>query len=316
MGHNTSCVRRDSQHAAVGFLLISCQAAGPSTDRIEGLGPVEPLRKLHTGFAFTEGPAADAQGNVYFTDIPNARIHCVDRMGKLTTVQEQSGSANGLMFDAEGRLVKCEMDGQVTVLSLADKTQRVLAGKYQGNRFNAPNDLVIDRQGGIYFTDPHYRAPDPLPQGKTAVYYLSPGGQVERLVDNLNAPNGIILSPDERTLYVIPSQQPEMMAYTVVEPGKLDGGRVFCRLQQPPAGQGKPGGDGVTIDVQGNLYITSDVGLQVYSAAGELLGILAVPEVPANVTFGGADFKTLFVTARSSVYVAKMQVAGHRFAAN
>ena len=291
------------------------QGVAQQSSGIPGLGPVGPFQQLHGGLAFTEGPAADAEGNVYFTDIPNDRIYKMDLAGQLTKVQEPAGHANGLMFDARGNLVKCEMDGQVAVLSLTDKTQRVLAGQYQGNRFNAPNDLVIDARGGIYFTDPHYRAPEPLPQGKTAVYYLAANGEIHRLVDDLNAPNGVILSPDEQTLYVIPSQQAEMMAYPVQGPGKLGRGRVFCQLKQP-AGQTNSGGDGMTVDVQGNLYIASALGLQVYSPRGQLRGILQVPEQPANVTFGGADRKTLFVTARTSIYTAKMQVAGHRFAGN
>ena len=295
----------------VGLLMNSLLAQ--TTSSIPGVGPVEPIRKLHGGFQFTEGPAADAEGNVYFTDIPNARIHKSDLKGQLTTVQEQSGHANGLMFDAKGRLIKCEMDGQVTATSLSGMTQEVLAGLYQGNRFNAPNDLVIDAQGGIYFTDPHYRAPQPLPQGKMGVYYRSSDGEIRRLVDDLQAPNGVILSPDERTLYVVPTDQPEVMAYAVRQPGQLDAGRVFCRLKNP-AGQRETRGDGVSIDVRGNLYVTTALGLQVYSPQGQLLGILEFPEQPANVTFGGADSKTLFVTAQTSVYVAKMAVAGHQFA--
>jgi gluconolactonase len=295
----------------VGLLMGALTAQ--TTNSISGLGPVEPIRKLHGGFQFTEGPAADAEGNVYFTDIPNMRIHKSDLRGQLTTVQEQSGHANGLMFDASGRLIKCEMDGQVTALSLSDMTQVVLAGQYQGKRFNAPNDLVIDSQGGIYFTDPHYRAPQPLPQGSMGVYYRSPDGEIRRLVDDLQAPNGVILSPDERTLYVVPTDQPEVMAYAVGKPGQLDAGRVFCRLKNP-TGQRETMGDGATMDVRGNLYVTTALGVQVYSPQGQLLGILEFPEQPANVTFGGANSKTLFVTARTSVYIAKMTVAGHQFA--
>ncbi len=297
----------------LGFGALPGPGLGQTPNVIPGLGPVGPIQKLHGGFEFTEGPAADTAGNVYFCDIPPARMHKIDLTGRLTTVQEETGHANGLMFDARGNLVKCEMDGQVTSLSLADKTQRMLAGKYQGNRFNAPNNLVIDSSGGIYFTDPHYRAPQPLPQGKMAVYYISASGDIQRLLDDLDAPNGVILSPNEKTLYVIPTQQAEMMAYAVEGPGKLGPGRVFCRLQQP-AGQTAAGGDGLTIDVKGNLYIASALGLQVYSPQGKQLGILEFPEQPANATFGGADRKTLFVTARSSVYTAQMQVAGHRFA--
>jgi gluconolactonase len=180
-------------------------------------------------------------------------------------------------------------------------------------RFNAPNDLVIDKQGGIYFTDPAFGAPMPLPQGKTAVYYLAADGKVTRLIDDLPNPNGVILSPDEKTLYVIPSGQAEMMAYPVKSPGKIGKGRIFCTLKQPRGAKGS-GGDGLAVDVKGNLYITSQLGLQVFDASGKLLGIIALPEQPANVKFGGSDLKTLYVTARTSLYSVPMEATGHLFA--
>ncbi len=217
------------------------------------------------------------------------------------------------MVNAKGEIVACEMAGQVVAYSPDGQSRRVLADKYEGNRFNAPNDLVIDRQGGVYFTDPAFGAPMPLPQGKTCVYYITPGGEVTRLVDNLPNPNGITLAPDEKTLYVIPSGQAEMMAYPVESPGKIGQGKVFCKLQQRE-GQTRGGGDGVAMDSKGNLYITSALGLQVFNPSGELLGIIALPEQPANVKFGGSDLKTLYVTARSSLYTVPMEVTGHRFA--
>jgi gluconolactonase len=189
----------------------------------------------------------------------------------------------------------------------------VLADRYDGKRFNAPNDLVIDKQGGIYFTDPEFLAPKPLPQGKTAVYYIAADGKVSRLIDDLPNPNGVLLSPDERTLYVIPSGQAEMISYPVESPGKIGKRRVFCTLKQRKEGQ-KGGGDGLTVDVKGNLYITSGLGLQVFAPDGKLLGIIALPEQPANVDFGGKDLKTLYVTARNSLYTIPMEVSGHLFA--
>ncbi len=188
----------------------------------------------------------------------------------------------------------------------------MLADKYNGQRFNAPNDLVIDKHGGVYFTDPTFGAPMPLPQGKAAVYYIAANGEVTRLIDDLPNPNGVILSPDEKTLYVIPSGQAEMMAYAVEGPGKIGKGRVFCTLKQRQEG-GKSGGDGLTVDTKGNLYITSGLGLQVFDPDGKLLGIIALPEVPANVTFGGKDLQTLYVTARTSVYTVPMETTGHLF---
>ena len=292
---------------------LNAQAAEEAQQPIPGLGPSGPVVKLHGGFQFTEGPAADRDGNVYFSDIPAEKIYKVDPTGKLTTFRDKSNNVNGTMVNAAGELVGCEMQGQVTVMGADGQVVRTVAKEYEGKRFNAPNDLVIDSTGGVYFTDPHFRAPTPLPQGVTAVYYAAPDGKVTRLVDDLKAPNGVILSPDEKTLYVIPSGQAEMMAYPVVSPGKLANGRVFCTLKQPEGASGK-GGDGLTVDVKGNLYITSALGLQVYNPDGKLLGIIKLPEQPANCTFGGADRKTLYVTARTSLYTVPMEVAGHAFA--
>jgi gluconolactonase len=291
-------------------------ASDGSPEPISGIGPVGPIVKLQTDFKFTEGPAADAEGNVFFSDIPASKTYKVDLAGKLSIFREPSNSTNGMMFNAAGELVGCEMEGRVSAVGPDGKTVRVLAATYQGKRFNAPNDLVIDANGGVYFTDPHFRAPEPLPQGVTAVYYVSNGDDVKviRLIDDLKAPNGVILSPDEETLYVIPSLQEEMMAYPVEAPGKLGKGRVFCRLKQAE-GKSGTGGDGLTVDSKGNLYITSGLGLQVFDPAGKALGIIAIPEQPANVTFGGADLKTLYVTARTSLYTVPMEAKGHRFPA-
>ncbi len=302
----------------ISLLVLALGLLGPSAAQdkpkpIPGIGPVGEIVKLHTNFEFTEGPAADREGNVYFTDIPKNTIHKVDTKGALSVVTDKSNHANGLMFNAKGEIVACEMDGAIVALSPNGKERRVIADKFEGNRFNAPNDLVIDKAGGIYFTDPGFRAPMPLPQGKTCVYYIAPDGKVTRLIDNLPNPNGVILSPDEKTLYVIPTGQAEMMAYPVTSPGKLGEGKVFCTLKQRMEG-GKSGGDGLTVDTKGNLYITSQLGLQVFDPAGKLLGIIEFPEQPANVTFGGPDRKTLYVTARKSLYTAKMEATGHQFA--
>ena len=137
----------------------------------------------------------------------------VDAKGKLSTFIDKSGHANGLMVSGKGELFACEMDGQMVAYNLKTKERRVVAGNYEGKRFNAPNDLVIDKTGGVYFTDPSFRAPMPLPQGKLAVYYATPDGKVTRLIDDLPNPNGVKLSPDEKTLYVIPTGPAEMMAY-------------------------------------------------------------------------------------------------------
>ena len=206
------------------------------------------------------------------------------------------------------------MAGRVVAISPDGKEVRVLADKFEGKPFNAPNDLVIDKRGGVYFTDPSFGASKPLPQGTTGVYYIAPDGKVTRLIDDLGLPNGVILSPDETTLYVIPTGPADMMAYPVEAPGKLGKGRVFCSLRGKGSKKGT-GGDGCTIDTKGNLYVTSQIGLQVFDPAGKFQGSIAFPEQPANVTFGGPDMRTLYVTARTSLYTVRMEASGHVFPA-
>ncbi len=300
-------------YPTVVVLLITCWtcASLPAAEPIPGIGPKGEVRKLHGELQFTEGPTWDGQGNLYFSDIPANRIYKVDSAGALSVFLEPSNHTNGLMYH-RGRLLACEMDGRLVAINLSNKETKAIASQYNGQRFNAPNDLVFDRTGGVYFTDPHYRAPMPLPQQVVAVYYAAADGQVTRLIDDLKAPNGVILSPDEKTLYIIPSAQKQMMAYPVVSPGKLGAGQVFCELQQPE-GKDDTGGDGLTIDTRGNLYITSGLGIQVYDPSGKLLGILSFPEQPANCTFGGPDNHTLFVTARTSLYAVEMEAEGHVF---
>jgi len=294
------------------MLALLFAATLAAQEPIPGIGPKGPATKVAGGFGFIEGPAADGQGNLYFSDIPNARIHKLDAHGKVTVFREKSNKSNGLMVDGRGRILACEMDGAVVALSADGQGREVLADQHNGKPLNAPNDLVIDKNGGIYFTDPMYGAKTPLPQGKTCVYYLPKGGKPARLLDNLPNPNGVILSPDEKTLYVIPSSQRQMMAYPVEAPGKLGVGRVFCELAQRRPG-GNSGGDGLAVDVQGNLYITAETGVQVWSPAGKLLGTLVFPEQPANCDFGGPGNKTLYATARTGLYQVELEIPGHRF---
>jgi gluconolactonase len=304
--------------AALLALVLAARPGGGGDDKnkpIPGIGPVGKITKLHTGFKFTEGPAADRHGNVYFSDVQAATTYKVDKDGKLTKFRESTNNGNGLMVNAQGEIVTCEMkSGRVVAVSPDGKNVRVLTDKYDGKRYNAPNDLVIDLQGGVYFTDPDFGAPMPRPQDKLGVYYIAPDGKVTRLIDNLAKPNGVILSPDEKTLYVIPTGSVEMMAYDVTAPGKVGKGRVFCKLQLPPSGKGTGGGDGLTVDTKGNLYITSVLGLQVFDPSGKHLGNIAFPEQPANVTFGGPNNRTLYVTARTSLYTVEMEATGHQFA--
>jgi gluconolactonase len=285
-------------------------------DPIPGIGPVGPTVKVAGNFQFTEGPAYDGARYLYFSDIPANRILRWDTTHPSQVPEvflEPSGMCNGLMLDGQGHLLGCRMEfGEVVAFDLKSKQPLPLATQHQGKRFNATNDLVIDKTGGVYFTDPRYRAPEPWPQGKEAIYYRTPQGAITRLDDSFIAPNGIILSPDESRLYVIPSLEATMYVFDILEPGRLGPRRPFCQLDQP-SGQSGKGGDGLTIDDQGNLYITSALGLQVFSPQGQRLGIIDVPEQPANVTFGGPQNATLYVTARTSLYAIPTSAKGHRF---
>lgn len=297
----------------VGIVLFAWQIMSLAAYcQIEGIGPVGDIRLIQGGFQFVEGPAWDGQDTLYLTDIPANRIYQVDADGQVSVFLEPSGSANGLMINRDGTIFACQMEGQVVAIDPSTKEVRVISDRYMDNHYNAPNDLVLDKAGGLYFTDPHFRAPDPLPQGVTAVYYVDAQGEVTRLVSDLQAPNGVILSPDEKTLYVVPSLQKEMMAYPVNGPGELGEGRVLCTLEQRTP-DGNAGGDGLTVDTNGNLYITSGLGVQVFDSDGELLGIIEFPEQPANVTFGGPERNILYATARTGLYAAPMQATGHAF---
>jgi gluconolactonase len=178
---------------------------------IPGIGPVSGFLKLYTGFKLTEGPCADRSGNVYFCDVLSQRIHHIDPAGKLSVFVEKANFAAGLKINLQGEVVACELEGAVAAYDPKSKKRRVIADKFEGKRFNGPNDLVIDKDGGIYFTDTGFGSPK-LPQGKMGVYYISPKGEVSRLIDNLPVPNGINLSPDEKMLYVFPLRQADMMA--------------------------------------------------------------------------------------------------------
>jgi gluconolactonase len=282
-----------------------------SAQDVSSSGEIKPLGKIelvHDGFQFTEGPAWDPRGTLYFTDVRTSTIHKIHD-GKLAAFTTESQTANGLVVAKDGRLLACQMEGQVVAYDLETGVVSLLAGEYQGKRFNAPNDLVIDKQGGIYFTDPHFRAPDPWPQSILAVYYIAHDGTVSRVTDHIEAPNGVALSPDEQRLYVIPSGQAEMLVYDVDAPGKLSNKRILCRLRQPDDVQ-HSGGDGMAVDMDGNLYITSNLGVQIFSPTGEPRGLIEFPQQPANVTFGGPDRKTLFATARTGLYKVQMPIAG------
>lgn len=292
---------------AAGLLGVATHAADP-------ISPVGLVQVVRDDFEFTEGPAYDPTSKtLYFSDIPANKIYALDAKGEVSVFLDPSNHTNGIVSrrdgESTGKLFACQMDGQIVAYDTKTKATEVLADQYDGERFNAPNDLVVDRDGGVYFTDPLFRAPQPLPQEIQAVYYRAADGNVTRVTGPIAAPNGVALSPDGKRLYVVPSMQAEMLAYPVTGPGKLGDETVLCKLVQPE-GKSGTGGDGMVVDVEGNLYITSQLGVQIFSATGEYRGIVQTPQVPANVTFGDEDGKTMYITARTGLYKVRMPIAG------
>ena len=259
--------------------------APKSTPSVAALQPV-------TGtYQFTEGPVADTQGNVYFSDITAGRIYKWSTNGEVRLFVEGLSIPNGLAFASDGVLIACE-GGNGRLISIdAQGKVTPLIERYNGTRFNEPNDLWIDPQGGIYFTDPVYQLT--RAQDGEDVYYLTPDrSQVTRVITDMVRPNGIVGAPDGKTLYVADHGAGKTYAYAIQDAGVLTGKRLFAAS----------GSDGMTLDKAGNIYLTTDAGVQVYDPAGKPVQTIKIPEPPTNVEFGGADGNTLFITARSRVY--------------
>ena len=259
-------------------------------------------------FKFTEGPAVDKAGNVFFTDQPNDKIWKYGTDGKLSVFLEKSGRANGLYFDAQGNLLACA-DEKNQLWSIApDGKVTVLLKDVQGHTLNGPNDLWLHpTKGDIYFTDPYYQRdywtrtkPDEKLGGQKL--YLLPKGQTQAVVvdDQLQQPNGIIGTPDGRQLYVADIKANKTYRYQIGTDGKLSNRQLFV----------EQGSDGMTIDSEGNVYLTGK-GVTVYNAAGQQIQHIDVPaDWTGNVCFGGKDRKMLFITASEAVYVLPMRVHG------
>ena len=264
------------------------------------IAPLAQIGKLAGDFAFTEGPAADSKGNVYFTDIPNNNILKYSTDGKLSIFKSSSGGANGLYFDPSDNLFVCEGGRRQLTTIAPDGKTKTIADKYQGNYFNSPNDLWLDSKGGIYFTDPRYGNRDNMSMTGEHVYYLTPArDNIIRVIDDMTQPNGLIGTPDGKTLYVTDPGSDKTFRYTINDDGSLSDKTLFV----------EKGSDGMTIDSQGNIYLTTDT-VDIYSPNGDLIEKIQTPERPANITFGGKENKTLFITARTSLYAIKMNVTG------
>ncbi len=271
-----------------------------STEKSSVVAPGAKIEKCAGGFTFAEGPAVDADGNIFFIDIPPNRIHRWSLDSKLTTFTEVSGGANGLYFDKKGNLLVCAWRGHKVVSIDPQGTVTVLADNYNNKPLKSPNDLWVDPKGGIYFTDAY----NDTEQNGNYVYYLTPDRKELIWMKEVNyKPNGVIGTPDGKLLYVIKYHSETTYVYNINADGTLSNKKFFA-----PAGD-----DGLTVDSEGNVYLTNNQKrsiIEVYDSTGNKIDTIDVPEPPANVCFGGKDKQTLFITALTSLYSLRMSVKG------
>ncbi len=299
------------------FMLMLLMAA--SLPHVRGADPSlvaegATVRKLASGMKFTEGPVWLPQQQILvFSDIPNSKLMQWSAADGLSVYRE-SEEANGNILDLEGRIISCQHKGRNVIRINADGTTTVLADRFDSQRFNSPNDVALRSDGTLWFTDPPWGLTGPHEIPGHWVYRLDPAtGEVEVVLKTLAMPNGIVFSPDESRIYIADTgghqRHPDpayhqlpatIQCHQITAEGKL-GQKLF---------QIDAGSDGMAVDVQGNLYTTHGGKVHIYDADGKEREQIDVPEGPANVCFGGKDFRTLFITARTSLYSLQMNVAG------
>ena len=260
--------------------------------------------KAGSGYTFTEGPSVSPDGRVFFTDQPNDKIEIWSENGNITTFMQPCDRSNGTFFNKKGELVACaDLHNRLVIITM-DKTQRTIAENFNGQPLNAPNDLWIAPNGGIYFSDPYYHRNYWEPghkevQDKRGVYFLNRDGKVIRVIDDYKQPNGLIGTQDGKTLYVSDINSGKIWKYSINGDGTLNNKTLFA----------PEGSDGMTIDKEGNVYLTNKF-VSVFDKTGKKIAEIEVPEQPSNVCFGGKKRNILFITARTSVYTLKMKVKG------
>ena len=281
--------------------------------------------RLARGFVFTEGPLWHPDGHWLFVDVRANLIYRLAPGGRPEIIREQSGSSNGMTFDRQGRLLICEGDNRQITRREPDGTYTPLAQRLGGKRINRPNDLVTRSDGSIYFTDPGGRlTPQERELDFSGVHRIAPDGTLTNVTAETEYPNGIAFSPDERVLYVAITRRDErcmeektrgevcthqcIRAFDVAADGSLGGNRVFATMAS--AADGVP--DGMKVDVEGRVYCTGPEGVWVFDASGHHLGVIRLPEIPANCAWGGPDHRTMLFTARTSVYSMRMRSPGTR----
>jgi len=269
------------------------------------------LERLATGFRFTEGPLWNShKGFLLFSDIPANRIYKWSPDGGTSVFREPTGNSNGLTYDRAGRLIICEQGGRKLSCIEIDGTYTILADKFQGRCLNSPNDVVVKSDGAIYFTDPPYGIrPEEQELPFQGVFRLDlENEKLTLLLKDFIGPNGLAFSPDESILYIVDSskERRHVRAFDVNPDGTLSNSRVFAEIRLED--RGPP--DGMKVDIEGNLYVAAAGGIWIFSDEGENLGIIRTPEIPVNCAWGGDDWKSLFITARTSLYRVKLSIPG------
>ncbi len=278
------------------------------SDALSGILETSKPERLATGFVFTEGPLWHPDGFYYFVDIRRSNLHRLTPGKEPELVRANTGEGNGTTFDLQGRLVICEGGNRRVTRWSAGGQSEILMDRFEGKRLNRPNDVVCKSDGSIYFTDPGLRVPlaeRELPSA--GVYRIAPDGTTT-LVADCEYPNGLAFSPDERVLYVANTRWTQYIhALELDTGGGLVRRRIFADMSSDET-DGVP--DGMKVDVEGRVFCTGPGGTWVFAPDGTRLGIIRTPEVPANLAFGGSDLRTLFFTARTSVYTLRMKVPG------
>ena len=278
------------------------------SDALAGILETSKPERLATGFVFTEGPLWHPDGFYYFVDIRRSNLHRLTPGKEPELVRANTGEGNGTTFDLHGRLVICEGGNRRVTRWSAGGQSEILMDRFEGKRLNRPNDVVCKSDGSIYFTDPGLRVPlveRELPSA--GVYRIAPDGTTT-LVADCEYPNGLAFSPDERVLYVANTRWTQYIhALELDAGGGLVRRRIFADMSADET-DGVP--DGMKVDVEGRVFCTGPGGTWVFAPDGTRLGIIRTPEVPANLAFGGSDLRTLFFTARTSVYTLRMKVPG------
>jgi len=273
------------------------------SDLIESSAP----EKVADGFKFVEGPVWRPDGCLIFSDIPANRQYKWILPDVYAVFREPSDNSNGLTLDLEGNLLCCE-HGARRVTRIAGGAVETVAEFYEGKRLNSPNDIVVRGDGMIFFTDPPYGVKEEDRElDFQGVYTLAPGSSDPKLIaKDFNRPNGLALSPDESVLYIDDTNELVIRAFDVAADGALSGDRVFAELKDD-----KPGvPDGMKVDREGNVYCTGSGGVWLFQPDGEFAGRIDMPEVTANVAFGGDDAKTLFMTASAGLYRVRTKIPG------